>query len=279
MIYVREDLRELFARERTVAHFMRIEGQIYKQFPTRRTLKFERGGREFFIKAHLGFGWREILRKLVSLRVPVVGAKAEWRAIQALEAIPVKTMRIAAYGEDGINPATKRSFIVTEALLGVESLEKWAPRFVQRPDTREKLRLKWVLIEQVATIARLLHTNGLNHRDFYLGHLLIDVSRTEMPAPEAAELYLIDLHRMQVRRRTPRRWAVKDVAGVFFSSMDLGLHSSDLFRFMRTYSGKRLRDTLRSDKAFWDRVSSRAIRVYRQQHGREPTLPAFVART
>ncbi len=276
MIYVREDLRPLFAQERSVADFLRIDGQIYKQFPTRRTLRFVRGGREFFIKTHLGFGWREIFRKLLSLHVPVVSAKSEWRAIQALEAIGIKTMRIAAYGEEGINPARKRSFVVTEALTHTESLEKWSPSFVAQAKTPEKIRLKRVLIEKVASIARHLHTHGLNHRDFYLGHFLLDLSCGETPAPVQAELYLIDLHRTQVRARTPRRWAVKDIAGVFFSSMDLGLTSRDYFRFMRVYAGTTLRATLQADAVFWRQVCRRGLRLYERQRHRRPNLPAAI---
>lgn len=279
MIYIREDLRPLFAGEHSVGDFLNIDGQVYKQFPTRRTLKFARAGREFFIKTHWGFGWGEIARKLSSLHVPAVSARAEWRAIQALEAIGVDTMKIAAYGEEGRSPATRKSFIVTEALTDTESLEKWAPKFMRTPDTATKLRLKHALIQRLAEIARRLHANGLNHQDFYLCHFLLDVSAGPTPPAQDIKLYLIDLHRMQIRKRTPKRWLVKDIAGLFFSSMDLGLNATDFFRFMCTYSGKRLRDTLRSDSAFWDKVFSRAVRVYRQQHGAEPTLPGFLARS
>ena len=40
---------------------------------------------------------------------------------------------------------------------------------------------------------------------------------------EKMRLYLIDLHRMQLRRKTPSRWIVKDIAGLYYSSMDIGL--------------------------------------------------------
>ena len=278
MIYIRKDLKPLFAREQCVEDFLKIDGEVFKAFPSRRTLKFTRAGREFFIKTHWGFGWAEIVRKLVSLHLPVISAKTEWRAIQALEAIGIDTMKLVAYGEEGLNPARRKSFIVTEALSGTESLEKWAPKLMRTPNTPQKLRLKHALIRRVAEIARRVHSNGLNHQDFYLCHFLLDVSAGPMPRPEAIKLYLIDLHRMHIRKRTPQRWLVKDIAGLFFSSMDLGLSSTDLLRFMRTYSGKRLRDTLRADRRFWDRVYSRAIRVYRQQHGTEPTLSALGAR-
>ncbi len=273
MIYVRDDLKPLFAAEKSVADFLNINGEVFKQFPHRRTLRFERSGQEFFIKSHWNFGWREIIRKLLSLHIPVVSAKTEWRAIQALERIGLDTMKIAAYGEEGINPAAKRSFLVTYALIGTESLEKWAPKFMRGGNTPDKTRLKHALIGKVAQIARRLHTCGLNHRDLYLCHFLLDIAAGPMPAPHDIKLYLIDLHRMQIRAHTPRRWMVKDVAGVLFSSMDLALTSRDLFRFMKVYRDKALRATLTQDRQFWNKVLVRAVKLYRKQHGREPRLP------
>lgn len=275
MIYIREDLRPLFSSEHQVADFLKIDGEVFKEFPTRRTLKFQRSGRDFFIKSHWGLGWKEIIRRLLSLRVPVVSARTEWRAIRALEAIGLSTMKIAAYGEEGINPATRKSFIVTEALSDTRSLEKWAPNFMQAKNTAEKIRLKRALIKKVAQISRHLHTNGINHRDFYLCHFLLDISGGT-PLPDNIILYLIDLHRVQLRERVPQRWAAKDIAGLFFSSMDLGLTARDMFRFMTIYSGKPLRATLKADRQFWDKVYYRALRLYNRQCGTEPHLPQMI---
>ncbi len=276
MIYIREDLRPLFSGEHQVADFLKIDGEVFKEFPTRRTLKFQRNGRDFFIKSHWGLGWKEITRRLLSLRVPVVSARTEWRAILALEAIGLSTMRIAAYGEQGISPATRKSFIVTEALNSTTSLEKWAPRFMQAEDTKEKITLKRALIKKMAQISRHLHTNGINHRDFYLCHFLLDISGGTTPLPEEIKLYLIDLHRVQVRRRVPQRWVVKDIAGLFFSSMDLRLTARDMFRFMKIYSGKPLRITLQSDRRFWTKVYYRAFHLYNRQTGVQPDLPQTI---
>lgn len=278
MIYVRDDLKALFTAEKSVADFLKINGEVFKQFPHRRTLRFERGGKQFFIKSHWNFGWREIIRKLLSLHVPVVSARSEWLAIQELERIGLDTMKIAAFGEEGFSPAARKSFIVTEALTGTESLEKWAPKFLELERSREWVKWKHVIIRKVAEIAAQLHRHGLNHRDFYLCHFLLEVSGEPMPVQSSPTLYLIDLHRVQIRGRVRQRWLVKDIGGLFYSSMDLGLTSRDFFRFMKGYTGKPLRETLRTDKDFWRKVSSRAIRLYRQQHGTDPTLPRLIAR-
>ena len=76
------------------------------------------------------------------------------------------------------------------------------------------------------------------------------------------KLFLIDLHRAQQRLRIPFRWRVKDIGGLYFSAMDIGLTQRDLFRFIRTYIGKSLRQTLREDRQFWKAVQCRATKTY-----------------
>ena len=86
---------------------------------------------------------------------------------------------------------------------------------------------------------------------------------------EKSRLFLIDLHRMKfnkptyyawlkailngliskVRVRPPlmarRRWRIKDVAGLYYSSDNLGLGTGHLCRFMMTYSGISQRDAIK----------------------------------
>jgi len=102
----------------------------------------------------------------------------------------------------------------------------------------------------------------VNHRDYYICHFLLDVSASWETGIKAS---LIDLHRAQLRKKTPRRWAVKDVAGLYFSAMEIGLTQRDLFRFMKVYSGKPLRETLEKDAAFWRAVDSTAERLYAKE--------------
>lgn len=60
------------------------------------------------------------------------------------------------------------------------------------------------------------------------------------------------------------RWAIKDIAGMYFSAMEIGLTRRDLFRFMCLYTGESLRNTLREDAGFWQRVEQRAQRLYQK---------------
>ena len=83
-------------------------------------------------------------------------------------------------------------------------------------------------------------------------------------------MYVIDLHRMQCRQRTPRRWIVKDLAAIYFSSMDLPPSKRDILRFVKHYSGRPLRRALAEHSAFWRKVVSRAEASYRKEWKREP---------
>lgn len=231
-----------------------IEGEVYRKVARRHTLRFELDGKAYFIKAHRGVGWIEICKNLVALRLPVLGAKNEWLAIRRLNALGVRTPVAVAYGQRGCDPACRLSFLVTEDIGPAVSLEDLCAGWKTRAPSPAA---KWQLIADVARIARTLHENGVNHRDFYLCHFmqLVDDPRA---------LVLIDLHRAQLRRRTPRRWLVKDIGGLWFSAMDIGLTQRDLLRFVRAYRGMSLRESLARDTGFWRAVQRRAQRLYEQ---------------
>ena len=85
----------------------------------------------------------------------------------------------------------------------------------------------------VADLARKLHQNGLNHRDFYLCHLCLDVQALQQ---DQIKLSLIDLHRMQISAKPRLKAIMKDIAGLYFSTMDVGLTARDFIRFKHHYA-------------------------------------------
>ena len=245
-------------------HIMQLDGEMFRDIDNRRTLRFSLNGRRYFLKAHYGVGWKEIIKNLLQFRLPVLGARNEWRAIRRLQDLDVDTMTLVGFGERGLNPARRQSFVLTEALEETVSLEDFCADWEKNPPaTRAELRLKRSLIDKVAEVSRLLHENGMNHRDYYICHFLLDRSAEAMQDPGTVRrLSLIDLHRVQIRRRTPLRWIVKDIGGIWFSSMRIGLTRRDIYRFMKGYKQKRLRDTLQDDGKFWSRCRLRAYSLY-----------------
>ena len=250
--------------ERSFDGLMAIDGKVYRALEGRRTVRFERGGRAFFIKQHFGVGWREIIKNLFSLRAPVLDAASEWRAIDHLARLDLATARVVGRGRRGLDPARRRSFVVLEELDGVVSLEDLAALWQRQPPAvAEKRRL----IADVADLTRRMHAGGLNHRDYYLCHIL---RRADMPIPFAGReetgnrLYLLDLHRAQIRRQVPRRWRLKDLGGLYFSAMAAELSRGDRLRFIASYEGRPWRQSLATDAALWAAVERKAQRLCRQ---------------
>ena len=69
---------------------------------------------------------------------------------------------------------------------------------------------------------------------------------------------------MQIRRRTPLRWLVKDVGSLYFSAMEIGLTRRDLLRFVREYAGPSLRQALVEQADFWRGVEGRGKALARK---------------
>lgn len=250
-LWLSDDFATLWQGQDPFAAAFALEGETFRALEQRQTLAFIANGKRYFIKRHRGTTVGEILKNLVSLRLPVVSAHNEYRAIRKLQELGLRAPVIVAYGRRGLLPSALESFLVTEDVGSHLSLEDYCrPWNKQAPLFAEKLSL----IEHLADISRTLHTNGVCHRDYYLCHFL----RVAQNAP----LIVIDLHRALVKHRLEQRWISKDIAGLYFSAMDVGLTQRDLFRFMRRYRKSALRETLTRDKAFWEQVKGGAVRLY-----------------
>lgn len=225
-----------------------------------------------------------------------------------LQNLGLNTLNIAGYGTRERrfwkilnNPAKRQSLIVTDEIPEAISLEDlfkdklfWGRNANKIPI---KICFKRWLIEQLAQTARVLHNSGANHRDFYLSHFLLQRTKeSHEPTPENSSLFLIDLHRMQIHKPrwtawikailqgalklqrphppesvTPRRWKMRDVSGLHYSSMDLGLTKRDLIRFISTYeniSNRQVLEILQANDGFWRDVRSRAQNLYRSEKRR-----------
>lgn len=269
-LYLRRDIERAWG-DAPFAKARAQQGQIFRDKEGRRTLRFELGGRGYFLKLHQGVGWLEIFKNLLQLRLPVIGASNEYLAIRCLEKVGLDTLTVAGYGKRGRNPARQLSFLVTDELQQVESLEDFCARWPQQPPDYTQ---KKALIHKVATLSRTLHDQGMNHRDYYLCHLLLDMREPATAANiRAKKLYVMDLHRAQIRRRVPRRWLVKDLGALYYSALGIGLTRRDVLRFIRVYSGLPLNQVLPADPGLWRAIRARAGKIYRRDFGRDPAFP------
>lgn len=259
-LFLRDDIQSLCAGQDVFEFMQQLDGDIFRHKEGRRTLRFEYAGQSYFLKYHQGIGWGEIVKNWLQGRAPIVSARNEWLAIQRLHQLGIHTMTLAAYGERGWNPARRLSFVVTEDLTDTMSLEYLGEQWQQRPPSRES---KLTLIDKLATISREMHQAGLNHRDYYLCHFLLDKRFAQTNRIEAhTRLFLIDLHRTQQRRKVPQRWLVKDLASLYFSAYTVPLTQRDKLRFVALYSGMPWRQALKIHANFWERVQKRADKLW-----------------
>ncbi len=241
-----------------------LQGEVFRELEARRTLRTEVEGRGYFVKIHRGVGWGEIVKNLVSLRAPVLGAGNECRALRRLAELGVASMTPVAFAERGADPARQHSFIITEELANTVSLEDHCRDWPTNPPPPG---WKQALIRRVAEMAGRMHRGGVNHRDFYICHFLLHLD--PVPHPENFRLSLIDLHRAQTRAATPRRWRDKDLAGLYFSALEIGLTKRDVLRFLRAYFELPLRIILREEAALLARLDHEARRLmarYRRKY-------------
>ncbi len=274
MLHLRDDVKPLFAGLRSVDDFIALEGEVYKAVvPARRILRIARGGRWFFLKVHYGVGWREIIKNLLRLSRPVLGARDEWQALHALARLGIDAPVPVAYGEAGWNPARRRSFVLTEAIEDTQDLEHWLPALATRRSAAPAATHKRRVLGRVAAVAQRMHGAGINHRDFYLCHLRVAAAEDhDVCALPESKLYVMDLHRAQQRRRIPARWRAKDLAALLYSALAAPggplCTRRDLARFMAGYCDLPWRRALNAHLPLWCDVLRRTRHLLRRSgHG------------
>lgn len=264
IVNLRDDFAKAWEDKDPFVQVNALQGDVYRDVAGRRTLRFEFEGKRYFAKIHQGVGWGEIFKNLVVGKMPILGADNEWCAVARLHECNIKTMTAVGFASRGWNPATRQSFILTEALEGTISLEDYCANWVQSPPA---VFVKRRLVKQLATISRTMHDNGVCHRDFYICHFLLhDAQAFTQCIQTQPQLSLIDLHRALHRRVLSQRWVVKDIAGLYFSALHIGLTQRDFLRFLRVYAGKPLRNALSEDINFWQQVSDRALQMDRKHN-------------
>jgi len=246
---------------RTLEDAMRLQGKIFRSVIGRKTMQItfdvankDVGGAEksYFVKQHFGVGWSEIFKNLLSLKMPILGAMTEVSAIEKLDEIGIATTPLVAYGQQGYNPASMRSFVITEDLGDIISLEDLCADWAKSPPEEA---FKQKLIIAMALLTAKLHGAGLCHRDFYLCHFVL---KNQDLVAGNFNLHLIDLHRMLMHQPSNGSAVMKDIAGLIFSAKDSGFTDEDWALFKQYY--------LPQSPTFWAQVEDRAQQLYTKFH-------------
>lgn len=254
MVELNEPFATLWKGKDPFIEVRKLQGEVFRELETRRTLRFSVADKSYFLKWHRGTTYKEVIKNLLSLRMPVLGADREWNAIHRLAYLGVDTMHGVAFGETGWNPVKKTSFIITEDLTPTISLEDYCANWSVEPPHPH---VKRMLIQRVADMVRAMHLGGVNHRDCYICHFLLHLPFDDKNE-DSLKISVIDLHRAQIRNKVPLRWRNKDLTGLYFSSDNIGLTTRDYYRFLKVYFNRSLKDIIKNEGVFIEQVEGKA---------------------
>ena len=192
----------------------------------RLTLKIAGTERTFYLKRFRNppAGARREVRRAGCRASSMAGL--EWNRIHELTRDGIPCPRPVALGEEFHGRKERRSAVLTAAVPG-DSLECWAIRWSKenRPTVRK-------LIPVVADLVARFHGHGYIHRDLYLSHIFYD----RMVAFDES-LHLIDLQRVMRPGWNRRRWIVKDLAALNYSTPVHLVSQTDRVRWLKHYLG------------------------------------------
>jgi len=207
--------------------FMRLEGVVVKSAVRERlTQRLNLEGVTVYVKKHFFPGIRGIIKSFLRFGFPL-GALNEWRALLAFHAHNIPTMTpICAGRKPFFWRIEKESFLLTGDLGDATRLNDFLQVNGVTPCRGKVLETKKRILKNLADITRRMHSAGINHRDYYLCHILLDSEE---------RLYVIDLHRVDVSDSVGKRWIVKDLAALLFSSLEVPVTHGQRLAFYKRY--------------------------------------------
>jgi len=187
------------------------------------------GTRTLYLKKHRFRTVATWFRATMGLAAPPSPARFEAQITEQLALLGVPTMTVAAYAETLCADGTLVAAFLSDELKDFEQLDLFLPKRFRSSDDPH-LR---PLILNVADVAGRFHRLGFNHRDFYTCHFFI---REAVRGNFA--VHLIDLQRVQKWPQAfRRRWHVKDLAQLAYSTHPRLIRATDRLRFLLRYLG------------------------------------------
>jgi hypothetical protein len=179
-------------------------------------------------------------------------ADAEVQGFHLLQQHGILTAPLVAWGR----LADGRSFVISEDLTGFNPADKLVEGGADFN----------LMLGPIAQLAAKLHQSQLHHRDLYLCHFFV------RSGGEPQEVRLIDVARV---RRLPwlfaRRWVVKDLAQLWYSTLALSISNEQRAQLMQQYASHRGIEYDRSLRRVIERKSTWIARHDRKLRRSQPT--------
>ncbi|MHC4991596.1 MAG: lipopolysaccharide kinase InaA family protein [Planctomycetota bacterium] len=215
------------------------------------------GDRTVYLKRYDRPPMREQLRQ--RLRGFSATAELEWHWLRQLPALGIAAPAPLAWGSRKRGWREHQSLLLMAEVPG-RSLERWVPDEIDGRLAVPAFRTR--LGTELADVVGRLHGAGLIHRDLYLSHIFLDE-----PRPGAVGIALIDLHRVIRPPLRRRRWVVKDLAALNYSTPAAAASLTDRVRWFKRYRG--IARLSRPDKSLIRAIVRKTRRMTRhsQKHG------------
>lgn len=228
------------------------EGHGLKKNKFRSIVRIERKGKTLYLKRHF-WPWKERIKSIIPL-VKKEDARNEWKSILLLDSLGFNTMVPVAFGEKKKFGLPYLSLTLTEHIYDAEKFETYLPKHFIFPLKSEKISEKRILIKRLAALARDFHSKGLNHQDFYLGHLFI--------RSKDNTIFIIDLQRVHRGKIIRMRDRIKDLAQIAYSAKSSSIFTrTDFIRFACSYFERNKLN--RDDKRLVKKINVKAEKISR----------------
>lgn len=231
-LLINEDFLDLL-RANNLADFQALKefegGSLFKKNKFRSVARIELKDRVFYLKRHF-WPWKERIKSIIPW-LKKEDARNEWNNLLLLKRLGFNTMTPVAFGEKRRFGMPCFSLTLTENLYDCEKMEKYLPSTFAPPLGVSKVAEKRAFLRKLAVFARDFHNNGLNHQDFYLGHLYV--------RPADSSIFIIDIQRLHHKKSISSHDRIKDLAQLTYSARTLFIFTrTDFMRFIHTYLGK-----------------------------------------
>lgn len=196
---------------------------VYKN--TERVLYLKRHNREFL-------GIKRLLAPISPHRVLSQG-QIEFRNICDFRKAGLPTVTPIAAGKRFHRFFWVESFFISESFLPFIPLESFLKDNAAFFKGSKGEHNKRIFIENVALMARKMHKNGFNHRDFNATHILIN----DQPA-NGIKLSLYDLQRVDRKKWGRFRWIIKALAELNYTLPPAVFNAQDRIGLLLNYKGR-----------------------------------------
>lgn len=179
---------------------------------------------------------------------------------QELKLAGIDAPKTIAYGSEWDGLFEKRSFMFMENVENGISLEEKLPEYFYDLNYPSRHKLRCEFINKLADFTRKFHDTGYRHRDYYLCHIFL---------VNENNFCLIDMHRSFKPGLSSKRYRLKDLTQLHYSSPGDLISQADRLRFYLRYRGKKKADD--TDRKFLRKVKRKAwqVAMHDIKHGRE----------